>query len=115
MLCVVSYIVFLNDYLSTVNDTTMVACSFTPCGQMFVTGSTYGDLRLWDLDMNQLHAEKNTHELGVGCYCFGPKILSGDDDDDDIFLPLSLSLACSQICLYKHDNDRRSCLYSTTF
>uniref|UniRef100_A0A4W5RSB9 WD repeat, SAM and U-box domain-containing protein 1 n=1 Tax=Hucho hucho TaxID=62062 RepID=A0A4W5RSB9_9TELE len=42
-------LVFLNDYLST----------------MFVTGSTYGDLRLWDLDMNQLHAEKNTHNLGV--------------------------------------------------
>uniref|UniRef100_A0A8C7IVC6 WD repeat, sterile alpha motif and U-box domain containing 1 n=1 Tax=Oncorhynchus kisutch TaxID=8019 RepID=A0A8C7IVC6_ONCKI len=60
-----------------VNDTTVVACSFNPCGQMFVTESTYGDLRLWDLDMNQLHAEKNNHDLGVTCYCFGPKILSG--------------------------------------
>ncbi|XP_055764448.1 WD repeat, SAM and U-box domain-containing protein 1-like isoform X2 [Salvelinus fontinalis] len=61
----------------------MVACSFTPCGPMFVTGSTYGDLRLWDLDMNQLHAEKNNHDLGVTCYCFGPKIFGGDDDEDD--------------------------------
>uniref|UniRef100_A0A8C8F774 Uncharacterized protein n=1 Tax=Oncorhynchus tshawytscha TaxID=74940 RepID=A0A8C8F774_ONCTS len=91
--------VFLNEYLSTVNDTTVVACSFNPCGQMFVTESTYGDLRLLDLDMNQLHAEKNNHDLGVTCYCFGPKILSGGGGGgDDIFLPLSLSLACSQIC-----------------
>jgi WD40 repeat protein len=91
----------------------MVACSFTPCGQMFVTGSTYGDLRLWDLDMNQLHAEKNTHDLGVTCCCFGPKILSGDHNI--ILLPPSFELACSQICLYEHDNHQRSYLYSATF
>ncbi|XP_040890108.1 WD repeat, SAM and U-box domain-containing protein 1 isoform X1 [Toxotes jaculatrix] len=60
-----------------VNDATMVAGSFSPCGQVFMTGSTYGDLRLWDLDMNQLHAEKNAHDLGVTCCTFAPNILSG--------------------------------------
>lgn len=58
------------------DDTTMVACSFTPCSQMFMTGSTYGDLRLWDLHMNQLHKEKNAHDLGVTCCTFAPNILS---------------------------------------
>lgn len=62
-----------------VNDTTMVACSFSPCSQMFMTGSTYGDLRLWDLRMNQLHAEKNAHDLGVSCCTFAPSILSGEN------------------------------------
>lgn len=61
------------------NDTTMVACSFSPCSQVFVSGSTYGDMRLWDLDMNQLHAEKNAHDLGVTCCTFAPSILSGDN------------------------------------
>lgn len=56
----------------------MVACSFSPCSQLFMTGSTYGDLRLWDLDMNQLHAEKNAHDLGVTCCTFAPNILSGE-------------------------------------
>ncbi|XP_030614265.1 WD repeat, SAM and U-box domain-containing protein 1 isoform X2 [Archocentrus centrarchus] len=55
----------------------MVACSFSPCSQVFMTGSTYGDLRLWDLHMNQLHAEKNAHDLGVSCCTFAPGILSG--------------------------------------
>ncbi|XP_065818591.1 WD repeat, SAM and U-box domain-containing protein 1-like isoform X2 [Labrus bergylta] len=38
---------------------------------MFVTGCTYGDLKLWDvMDMNLLHAEKDTHDLGVACCSF---------------------------------------------
>lgn len=61
-----------------VNDTTMVACSFSPCSQVFMTGSTYGDLRLWDLELNQLHAEKNAHDLGVSCCTFSPDLLSGE-------------------------------------
>lgn len=60
-----------------VPDTTMVACSFSPCGQLFATGSTYGDLRIWDLDMNQLHAEKYAHDLGVTCCQFAPQIMTG--------------------------------------
>ncbi len=60
-----------------VADTSIVACSFTPCGQMFITGSTYGDLRLWDLNMTHLHAEKNAHDLGVSCCQFAPQIMKG--------------------------------------
>ncbi|KAL2081459.1 hypothetical protein ACEWY4_023312 [Coilia grayii] len=51
----------------TVTEASVVACSFTPCGQMFVTGCTLGDLKVWDLDLVQLHAEKDAHDLGVTC------------------------------------------------
>ena len=57
----------------TVNDATVVALSFSPCGQALASGSTYGDLRLWDLNMNQVFAEKNAHDLGVTCCCFSPR------------------------------------------
>lgn len=61
-----------------VSDTTMVACSFSPCSQMFMTGSTYGDLRMWDLHMKLLHKENNAHDLGVTCCAFAPSILSSE-------------------------------------
>lgn len=63
--------------VGSVVDTTLVACSFTPCSQFFMSGSTYGDLRLWDLNMNQLLAEKDAHDLGVTCCKFAPDILAG--------------------------------------
>ncbi|XP_076119651.1 WD repeat, SAM and U-box domain-containing protein 1-like [Alosa pseudoharengus] len=50
-----------------VTEATVLACSFTPCGQMFVTGCTSGDLKIWDLDLVQLHAQKVAHDLGVSC------------------------------------------------
>lgn len=56
------------------NEASIVACSFTPCGQMFATGSTYGDIRLWDLELNPLHTVKNAHDLGVTCCQFAPKL-----------------------------------------
>ncbi|XP_068173893.1 WD repeat, SAM and U-box domain-containing protein 1 isoform X2 [Antennarius striatus] len=68
----------------------MVACSFSPCSQVFMTGSTYGDLRLWNLDMKQLHAEKNAHDMGVTCCTFAPSILS-----DGQFVQLRLA-SCGQ-------------------
>ncbi|XP_030643169.1 WD repeat, SAM and U-box domain-containing protein 1 [Chanos chanos] len=52
---------------------TLVASAFSPCGQMFVTGSTLGDLRVWNLAMNQLCAEKDAHDLGVNCCNFSPQ------------------------------------------
>ncbi|XP_068616809.1 WD repeat, SAM and U-box domain-containing protein 1 [Brachionichthys hirsutus] len=73
-----------------VTDTTMVACSFSPCSQVFMTGSTYGDLRLWNLDMKLLHAEKNAHDMGVTCCTFAPCILS-----DGQFVQLRLA-SCGQ-------------------
>lgn len=63
---------------AAVSDATMVACSFSPCSQMFMTGSTYGDLRLWDVRLKQLHKENNAHDLGVTCCAFAPDILSSE-------------------------------------
>ncbi|KAA8588195.1 hypothetical protein FQN60_001389 [Etheostoma spectabile] len=58
---------------SAVSEASVVACCLSPCGQMFVTGCTHGDLKLWDTDINLLHAEKDTHDLGVTCCSFAPK------------------------------------------
>ncbi|XP_026231804.1 WD repeat, SAM and U-box domain-containing protein 1-like [Anabas testudineus] len=53
-----------------VSEASVVACCFSPCGQMFMTGCTYGDLKLWDVDVSLLHAEKDAHDLGVACCRF---------------------------------------------
>ncbi|XP_029980330.1 WD repeat, SAM and U-box domain-containing protein 1 isoform X1 [Sphaeramia orbicularis] len=55
---------------SAVSEDSVVACCFSPSNQMFVTGCTRGDLKLWDLDVNLLHAEKDAHDLGVTCCSF---------------------------------------------
>lgn len=73
----------------------MVACSFSPCSQLFVTGSTYGDLRVWDLDLNQLHAEKNAHDLGVTCCAFAPNILSGQRQSFFFYICTLSSAGCN--------------------
>ncbi|CAB1460006.1 unnamed protein product [Pleuronectes platessa] len=52
---------------SSVSEAGVVACCFSPCGQVFVTGCTNGDLKLWDVDISLLHAEKDAHDLGVTC------------------------------------------------
>ncbi|KAJ8350215.1 hypothetical protein SKAU_G00253450 [Synaphobranchus kaupii] len=57
-----------------VNEDSVVACSVSPCGQMFVTGSTNGDLGIWSLEANQIHAERNAHDLGVTCCHFASQI-----------------------------------------
>uniref|UniRef100_A0A3Q3JQD0 WD repeat, SAM and U-box domain-containing protein 1 n=1 Tax=Monopterus albus TaxID=43700 RepID=A0A3Q3JQD0_MONAL len=56
----------------------VVACCFSPCGQMFVTGCTYGDLKLWDVDISLLCAEKDAHDLGVACCSFAPQFKVGE-------------------------------------
>lgn len=56
----------------------MVACCFSPCGQMFVTGCTHGDLKLWDADVNLLSSERDAHDLGVTCCCFAPQFNVGE-------------------------------------
>uniref|UniRef100_A0A8C4S159 WD repeat, SAM and U-box domain-containing protein 1 n=1 Tax=Erpetoichthys calabaricus TaxID=27687 RepID=A0A8C4S159_ERPCA len=50
------------------------ACSFASCGQMFVTGSTYGDLVAWDYQMKILYTVKTAHDLGVTCCHFSAQM-----------------------------------------
>lgn len=56
----------------------MVACCFSPCSQMFVSGCTHGDIKLWDADFRLLLAEKNAHDLGVTCCSFAPTFNVGE-------------------------------------
>lgn len=63
---------------SPVSEASVVACCFSPCGQMFVTGCTRGDLKLWDTDVNLLHSEKDAHDLGVTCCSFAPQFEVGE-------------------------------------
>uniref|UniRef100_A0A3Q4HD25 WD repeat, SAM and U-box domain-containing protein 1 n=1 Tax=Neolamprologus brichardi TaxID=32507 RepID=A0A3Q4HD25_NEOBR len=58
---------------ATVSEASVVACCFSPCAQMFATGCTRGDLKLWDAHASLLHAEKDAHDLGVTCCCFAPQ------------------------------------------
>ncbi|CAB1434704.1 unnamed protein product, partial [Pleuronectes platessa] len=44
------------------------------CGQVFVNGCTNGDLKLWDVDISLLHAEKDAHDLGVTCCSSAPHL-----------------------------------------
>lgn len=61
-----------------VSEASVVACCFSPCGQMFMTGCTYGDLKLWDVDVSLLHAEKDAHDLGVACCRFASQFTVGE-------------------------------------
>lgn len=63
---------------SPVSEASVVACCFSPCGQMFVTGCTHGDLKLWDTDVNLLSSEKDAHDLGVTCCRFAPQFNVGE-------------------------------------
>lgn len=56
----------------------MVACCFSPCNQMFVSGCTHGDIKFWDTDMKLLLSEKNAHDLGVTCCSFAPSFNVGE-------------------------------------
>ncbi|XP_074550386.1 WD repeat, SAM and U-box domain-containing protein 1-like [Halichoeres trimaculatus] len=50
------------------SEASVVACCFSPCGQVFVSGCTKGDLKLWDVtDMRVLHVQKDAHDMGVTC------------------------------------------------
>lgn len=60
----------------SVKDSSLVACAFSPDGGLFVTGSSGGDLTVWDDRMRCLHSEK-AHDLGITCCSFSPQPLSG--------------------------------------
>lgn len=62
---------------SRVSEGTVLACCFSPCGQMFVTGSTQGELHLWSLNMSSLYVQREAHDLGVNCCQFSPQISMG--------------------------------------
>nr|XP_023695716.1 WD repeat, SAM and U-box domain-containing protein 1-like isoform X1 [Paramormyrops kingsleyae] len=62
---------------------------------MFVTDTTYGDMQVWDLDANQLHAAREAHDLGVTCCHFAPQIHS---DDHSVWFRLA---SCGQDSLLK--------------
>uniref|UniRef100_A0A3B3SP33 WD repeat, SAM and U-box domain-containing protein 1 n=1 Tax=Paramormyrops kingsleyae TaxID=1676925 RepID=A0A3B3SP33_9TELE len=71
-------------------------CQVSPiCGLMFVTDTTYGDMQVWDLDANQLHAAREAHDLGVTCCHFAPQIHS---DDHSVWFRLA---SCGQDSLLK--------------
>lgn len=55
-----------------VSEASVVACCFSPCSQMFVSGCTLGDLRLWGVDGTALCVQKDAHDLGVTCCSFAP-------------------------------------------
>ncbi|KAM7407527.1 hypothetical protein PAMA_003310 [Pampus argenteus] len=63
---------------SAVSEASVTASCFSPCSQMFVTGCTRGDIRLWDVDISLLHAEKDAHDLGVTCCNFAPQFKVDD-------------------------------------
>ncbi|KAM7380596.1 hypothetical protein PAMP_003879 [Pampus punctatissimus] len=63
---------------SAVSEASVTASCFSPCSQMFVTGCTHGDIRLWDVDISLLHAEKDAHDLGVTCCNFAPQFKIND-------------------------------------
>ncbi|XP_064419847.1 WD repeat, SAM and U-box domain-containing protein 1 isoform X2 [Latimeria chalumnae] len=50
---------------------------------MFVTGSTCGDLTVWDFQMKCLFNKKTAHDLGVACCEFSPQpVLDGGNHSD---------------------------------
>ncbi|XP_075036917.1 WD repeat, SAM and U-box domain-containing protein 1 [Mixophyes fleayi] len=55
-----------------VKDGSLVACDFSPGGNIFITGSSCGDITAWDENMRCLYNEK-AHDLGVMCCSFSPR------------------------------------------
>ncbi|XP_067109885.1 LOW QUALITY PROTEIN: WD repeat, SAM and U-box domain-containing protein 1-like [Osmerus mordax] len=53
-----------------ISEATVLALRFSPTGLVFVTGCSYGDIKLWDVDMRLLFTEKYAHNLCVACCQF---------------------------------------------
>ena len=60
-----------------------MACAFSPSGDLFVTGSSCGDLTVWDDKMKCLHSEK-AHDLGITCCDFSSQLVS-DGEQSSVF------------------------------
>uniref|UniRef100_A0A5F8GGP2 WD repeat, SAM and U-box domain-containing protein 1 n=1 Tax=Monodelphis domestica TaxID=13616 RepID=A0A5F8GGP2_MONDO len=80
----------------SVKDGSLVACAFCPNGSHFVTGSSCGDLTVWDDKMRCLHSEK-AHDLGITCCDFSSQPISDDDYGPQFFRMAS----CGQDCQIK--------------
>ncbi|XP_064644227.1 WD repeat, SAM and U-box domain-containing protein 1-like isoform X2 [Lineus longissimus] len=66
------------------HDASVVAVAFTPDSSYLVSGSTNGDLRLWDAQFGHskcLLYELDGHDLGVACCEFSPTYGSGASQD----------------------------------
>ncbi|NXQ70206.1 WSDU1 protein, partial [Quiscalus mexicanus] len=57
----------------------LMACAFSPDGDFFVTGSSSGDLTIWDDKMRCLYNEK-AHDLGVTCCDFSSHPVSDSEN-----------------------------------
>lgn len=60
-----------------VEDGSIIACGFSPCGNYFITGSTSGELTVWDCQMKCLLNVKTAHDLGVTCCEFSTQPIKG--------------------------------------
>ncbi|MEE6489398.1 hypothetical protein FKM82_015549 [Ascaphus truei] len=67
-----------------VKDGSLVACAVSPGGEVFITGSSSGDLTAWDENMRCLHTEK-AHDLGVTCCDISPQPISDDGHGSECF------------------------------
>lgn len=59
------------------HEASVVALAFSPDGSYLSTGSTLGDIRIWDARFGHgrhLALEKEVHDLGVTCCQFSPSI-----------------------------------------
>uniref|UniRef100_A0ACB8G139 Uncharacterized protein n=1 Tax=Sphaerodactylus townsendi TaxID=933632 RepID=A0ACB8G139_9SAUR len=110
----------------SVQDGSLVACAFAPNGSFFVTGSSCGDLTVWDDKMRCLCNEK-AHDLGVTCCDFSSQLVagskqefqmasSGQDNIIKIWLvstvdPIGVELKCKHI-LSGHTAPVLACAFS---
>ncbi|XP_029461414.1 WD repeat, SAM and U-box domain-containing protein 1 isoform X3 [Rhinatrema bivittatum] len=68
----------------SVKDGSLVACAFSPVGNIFVTGSSCGDLTVWDNNMRCLYNEK-AHDLGVTSCDFSSQPVTDGEQGSDCF------------------------------
>ncbi|XP_040213837.1 WD repeat, SAM and U-box domain-containing protein 1 isoform X2 [Rana temporaria] len=67
-----------------VRDGSLVACAFAPGGNLFITGSSSGDITAWDENMRCLHNEK-AHDLGVTSCDFSSQTVTDGERGTECF------------------------------
>ncbi|KAM3917573.1 WD repeat, SAM and U-box domain-containing protein 1 isoform 2-T2 [Leptodactylus fuscus] len=84
-----------------VKDGSLVACAYSPGGNIFITGSSCGDLTAWDENMRCLYSDK-AHDLGVTCCDFSSKTVTDT----------TRGVECFQMASCGQDNEIRIWLIS---